>query len=119
VVCVVCIRIVCEGASADHDSIILIFSLKAIVLLLYWRIFSERWQIWMLRITSVFSVVAFIAITLALSLVCLPYHQRWQIVPPPPLHCTASPRILITASSVNALTDILVTLTHEDCAILC
>jgi hypothetical protein len=85
------------------------------VLLLYWRIFSERWQIWMLRITSALSVVAFIAITLALSLVCLPYHQRWQIVPPPPLYCTASPRILITASCVNAVTDVLVTLTREDC----
>jgi hypothetical protein len=45
---------------------------------------------------------------MALSLRCLPYHQRWQLVPRPPITCTASPNILIATSCVNAVTDVFV-----------
>ncbi|EUC43976.1 hypothetical protein COCMIDRAFT_99370 [Bipolaris oryzae ATCC 44560] len=86
--------------------IVLIFSLKGIVVILYRRIFLELWQIYMLRFTIILCLSGFTATTLALSLSCLPYHQRWQLVPHPPLVCTASPKILILASCLNATTDV-------------
>ncbi|EMD85386.1 hypothetical protein COCC4DRAFT_75992 [Bipolaris maydis ATCC 48331] len=86
--------------------IVLIFSLKGVVIMLYRRIFLERWQTYMLRFTVFLCLSGFTATTLALSLSCLPYHQRWQLVPHPPLVCTASPKILILASCLNATTDV-------------
>ncbi|EUC36181.1 hypothetical protein COCCADRAFT_88995 [Bipolaris zeicola 26-R-13] len=86
--------------------IVLIFSLKGVVVMLYRRIFLELWQVYMLRFTICLCLSGFTATTLALSLSCLPYHQRWQLVPHPPLVCTASPKILILASCLNATTDV-------------
>ncbi|UPX12133.1 uncharacterized protein EKO05_0002700 [Ascochyta rabiei] len=86
--------------------LVLIFCLKGIVVMLYQRIFFQEWQIWVLRVTIVLCVSGFCGLTLALSLVCLPYRQRWQIVPPPSVRCTASPNILIASSCVNAVTDV-------------
>ncbi|EMD64596.1 hypothetical protein COCSADRAFT_88406 [Bipolaris sorokiniana ND90Pr] len=86
--------------------IVLIFSLKGVVVMLYRRIFLELWQIYMLRFTIFLCLSGFTATTLAFSLSCLPYYQRWQLVPRPPLVCTASPKILILASCLNATTDV-------------
>ncbi|KAH6639127.1 hypothetical protein C7974DRAFT_387910 [Boeremia exigua] len=86
--------------------LVLIFTLKGVVLILYQRIFFQPWQKWVLRITTVLTVFGFVALTMALSLRCLPFRQRWQVSPPPPIACTASPKILITTSCVNAVTDI-------------
>ncbi|KAF5845467.1 hypothetical protein GGP41_003118 [Bipolaris sorokiniana] len=89
--------------------IVLIFSLKGVVVMLYRRIFLELWQIYMLRFTIFLCLSGFTATTLAFSLSCLPYYQRWQLVPRPPLVCTASPKILILASCLNATTDVFYT----------
>ncbi|KAF1930457.1 uncharacterized protein M421DRAFT_418776 [Didymella exigua CBS 183.55] len=86
--------------------LVLIFTLKGIVLLLYRRIFYEPWQKWVLMTTTGLSVLGFTALTLGFTLRCLPYHQRWQLVPRPPIKCTASPKILIATSCVNAVTDV-------------
>lgn len=80
--------------------------LKGVVVMLYRRIFLELWQIYMLRFTIFLCLSGFTATTLAFSLSCLPYYQRWQLVPRPPLVCTASPKILILASCLNATTDV-------------
>lgn len=90
------------------SSLVLIFTLKGIVLVLYQRIFYEHWQRWVLRITTALCVSGFIGLTVAFSLRCLPYHKRWQVSPPPPITCTASPKILIATSCVNAVTDVFV-----------
>ncbi|KAF3050611.1 hypothetical protein E8E11_010081 [Didymella keratinophila] len=86
--------------------LVLIFSLKGIVLILYQRIFFQPWQKWVLKITTALCILGFSGMTMALSLRCLPYHQRWQLVPRPRIKCTASPNILITTSCVNAVTDV-------------
>jgi len=86
--------------------LVLIFALKGMVLVFYRRIFHEQWQKWVLWITTVLCVAGFVGLSMALSLRCLPYHQRWQVSPPPPISCTASPKILIATSCVNAVTDV-------------
>ncbi|KAF2993034.1 hypothetical protein E8E13_000226 [Curvularia kusanoi] len=86
--------------------LVLIFALKGMVLIFYERIFHEPWQRKVLWLTTVLCASGFSGLTLALSLRCLPYHKRWQVSPPPPISCTASPNILITTSCVNAVTDI-------------
>jgi hypothetical protein len=96
------------GMELTSFSLVLIFTLKGIVLILYQRIFFQPWQIWVLRITVALCLLGFTALTMALSLVCLPYNQRWQLVPRPSITCTASPNILITTSCVNAVTDVFV-----------
>lgn len=97
----------CRG-KLTRASLVLIFTLKGIVLILYHRIFFEPWQKWVLKMTTAICVLGFTTLTVALSLRCLPYHKRWQLVPRPDIACTASPNILITASCVNAVTDIFV-----------
>jgi len=91
-----------------YVSIVLIFSLKGIVVILYRRIFFEPWQRRVLYITTVLCISGFTGITLAFSLTCLPFRERWQVVPRPPISCTAPSSILITASCVSAFTDVLV-----------
>lgn len=95
-----------------RDSLVLIFALKGMVLIFYQRIFHERWQKWVLWITTALCVTGLVGLSLALTLRCLPYHRRWQISPPPPISCTASPKILIATSCVNAVTDVFVRSIH-------
>lgn len=102
------IRTLQMGTKLTTSSLVLIFSLKGIVLILYQRIFFQPWQKWVLKITTVLCIFGFSGLTMALSLRCLPYYRRWQLVPQPPIMCTASPKILITTSCVNAVTDVFV-----------
>lgn len=88
-------------------SIALVFSLKGIVIMLYRKLLVERWQRIVLYITTCICVAGFTGITLAISLICLPLHKRWQVYPPPPPTCTASSSVLISLACINAFTDVL------------
>lgn len=105
---------VCTRMKLTSNSLVLIFTLKGIVLILYQRIFFERWQKWVLCITTALCVSGFVGLTLAFSLRCLPYTQRWQVSPPPSIMCTASPKVLIATSCVNAVTDVFVCSPSDD-----
>jgi hypothetical protein len=89
-------------------SIVLIFSLKGIVILLYRKFLVEEWQRVVIYVTTILCVAGFTGITLAISLICLPLHKRWQVYPPPPPTCTASSSVLISLACINAFTDVLV-----------
>ncbi|PVI06485.1 hypothetical protein DM02DRAFT_710829 [Periconia macrospinosa] len=86
--------------------ITMVFSLKAMVIILYRRLASEPWQKKLLNFTIFLCVAGWTATNLMLSLMCLPYNRRWVVQPLPPEDCTASPRFFILLSCLNATTDL-------------
>ncbi|KAJ4355857.1 uncharacterized protein N0V89_003878 [Didymosphaeria variabile] len=87
--------------------IAMVFSLKAIVIILYQRLAFGSWQKKLLKFTIVLCICGFIATTLMLSLMCLPYSRRFQVQPLPDNKCTASSTFFIVLSCLNATTDLL------------
>lgn len=84
-----------------------VFSLKAIVIILYRRLAFGAWQQKLLNFTVFLCICGFIATTLMLSLMCLPYSRRFQVQPLPDNNCTASSHFFIVLSCFNAVTDAL------------
>ncbi|CAI6337719.1 unnamed protein product [Periconia digitata] len=87
--------------------ITMVFSLKAIVIILYQRLACERWQKRLLHFTIFLCIAGWIAMNLMLSLLCLPYSKRFVVQPLPEPKCTASPTFFIALSCINATTDFL------------
>jgi hypothetical protein len=85
----------------------MIFSLKAIVIILYRRLALWAWQKHLLNFTIFLCVAGFVSTTSLISFMCLPYNRRWVVVPLPPEECTASPSFFIAVSCFNATTDAL------------
>lgn len=83
----------------------MVYSLKAIVIVLYLRLAFGSWQKKLLKFTIVLCICGFVATTLMLSLMCLPYSRRFQVQPLPDNTCTASSSFFIVLSCFNALTD--------------
>ncbi|KAF1970723.1 hypothetical protein BU23DRAFT_473044 [Bimuria novae-zelandiae CBS 107.79] len=84
-----------------------VFSLKAIVIILYRRLAFGSWQKKLLKFTIVLCICGFTATTLLLTLLCLPFKKRFQVQPLPDKNCTASPYAFIVLSCFNAVTDAL------------
>lgn len=91
----------------ENGSITLIFSLKAIVIILYHRIAGEPWQRRLLHFTIFICIAGWTATNLMLSLMCLPYSRRWVVQPLPEEDCTASPNFFVVLSCFNAVSDLL------------
>ncbi|KAH7112079.1 hypothetical protein B0J11DRAFT_598025, partial [Dendryphion nanum] len=85
--------------------ITMVFSLKAIVIIFYRRLAFGSWQNKLLNFTIVLCLVGFLSTTLMLSLLCLPFHRRFQVVPLPDNNCTASSNFFVLLSCFNATTD--------------
>ncbi len=85
----------------------MLFSLKAVVIILYRRLAFGDWQKLLLHFTVVVCVVGFLSTTLTLSLMCLPFRKRFQVRPLPENECTANSTLFIVISCVNAFTDAL------------
>ncbi|PSN73314.1 hypothetical protein BS50DRAFT_444562, partial [Corynespora cassiicola Philippines] len=88
-------------------SIVMIFSLKAIVIILYRRLAFGDWQKQLLNFTIMVCIVGFISTTLQLSLMCLPYERRFEVRPLPEEKCTASLTFFVALSCFNASSDAL------------
>ncbi|KAK3214345.1 hypothetical protein GRF29_28g2819413, partial [Pseudopithomyces chartarum] len=82
-----------------------VFSLKAIVIILYRRLAFGAWQNTLLNFTVFLCICGFIATTLMLSLMCLPFSRRFKVQPLPDNNCTASSHFFIALSCFNAVTD--------------
>ncbi|KAF9698608.1 hypothetical protein EKO04_003932 [Ascochyta lentis] len=85
----------------------MLFSLKAIVIILYRRLAIGTWQKKLLTFTIAICIVGFVSTTLMLSLMCLPFERRFQVRPLPENKCTASSTLFIVVSCFNAFTDAL------------
>jgi len=85
----------------------MIFSLKAVVIILYRRLAFGAWQKKLLNFTIAICIVGFISTTLMLSLICLPFERRFRVRPLPANVCTASSTFFIVLSCFNAFTDAL------------
>ncbi|KAF9690736.1 hypothetical protein EKO04_011526 [Ascochyta lentis] len=90
-----------------YANTVLVFSLKAVVIVLYRRIFFQRWQLLVLKATTVLCISGFCGVILVLTVSCAAFFRTWQAVPPPSARCTSSPETLITCSCINAVTDVL------------
>ena len=88
-------------------SISMVFSLKAVVIILYRRLAIGVWQKRLLYFTVTLCIVGFLSTTLMLSLMCLPFKRRFQVRPLPDNTCTASSTFFIILSCFNAFTDAL------------
>ncbi|UPX18149.1 uncharacterized protein EKO05_0008459 [Ascochyta rabiei] len=87
--------------------IAMVFSLKAVVIILYRRLAFGNWQKKLLNFTVAICIVGFVSTTLMLSLMCLPFERRFRIRPLPDNTCTASSTFFIVLSCFNAFTDAL------------
>jgi len=85
----------------------MVFSLKAIVIILYRRLACGAWQKKILIFTTFLCIAGWIATNLMLSLMCLPYSQRFKVQPLPDNRCTASSSFFIVLSCFNVTTDML------------
>lgn len=85
----------------------MVFSLKAVVILLYRRLAFGDWQKKLLHFTVAMCVIGWISTTLMLSLMCLPFKRRFIVRPLPDNKCTASSTFFIVLSCFNASTDAL------------
>jgi hypothetical protein len=83
----------------------MVFSLKAVVIILYQRLAFGSWQHKVLKFTIVLCICGFVATILMLSLMCLPYSRRFKVQPLPDNDCTASSAFFIAISCFNAATD--------------
>lgn len=88
-------------------SISMVFSLKAVVIILYRRLAFGIWQKKLLDFTVALCIIGFLSTTLMLSLMCLPFERRFQVRPLPNNTCTASSTFFIVLSCFNAATDAL------------
>ncbi|KAF2124348.1 hypothetical protein P153DRAFT_390382 [Dothidotthia symphoricarpi CBS 119687] len=86
--------------------IALVFSLKGIVIVLYQRLAIGAWQKFILKATTYFCIMGYISVTAALTFDCQPISRRWSLPADPSGSCRSSPRVLITLSCINALSDI-------------
>lgn len=85
----------------------MVFSLKAVVIILYRRLAFGAWQQKLLNLTVATCIVGWISTTLMLSLMCLPFRRRFIVRPLPENKCTASSTFFIVLSCFNAFTDAL------------
>ncbi|KAF2448236.1 hypothetical protein P171DRAFT_517818 [Karstenula rhodostoma CBS 690.94] len=86
---------------------VMVFSLKAMVIILYQRLAFGSWQEKLLKFTSILCICGFVATTLMLSLMCLPYSRRFRIQPLPGNECTTSSSFFVVLSCFDATTDAL------------
>jgi hypothetical protein len=83
------------------------FSLKAVVIILYRRLAFGTWQKKLLNLTIAICIVGFISTTLMRSLMCLPFEQRLLVRPLPASVCTALSTFFIVLGCFNPFTDAL------------
>lgn len=88
-------------------SIAMVFSLKAVVIILYRRLAFGTWQKKLLNLTVAICITGYLSTTLMLSLMCLPFERRFRVRPLPANKCTASSTFFIALSCFNAFTDAL------------
>lgn len=93
-----------ESIRLLFHSITMVFSLKAVVIILYQRLAFGSWQKKLLKATIVLCICGFVTATMMLSLMCLPYSRRFRVRPLPEDKCTASASLYIVMACFNATT---------------